>query len=289
MKKIIIVMSLIALSLGCSKNPTKPDYQQEISVFGYLWGNRNLTMDHGILITYTQPITAYYDPATAAVRDAQVILKDMDSGASYELHDSDAKPGYYFNPDVLIAPRTTYELTVMAAERTVTARTTVPYKLEQTTELKTDAVNPVNQKNLGYDKPIFLQCESADQIVYVDMFCNEPYDQAEYIYPFTDQYKNPQSQEEYDGGRNAEPRHISAFMKYSDMASADYDGKHVVFWYASMIVFFGSNTLQVLAIDDNYHNFLYKEHPELNGGVSGGIGVFGSVCGFKYDLLVNGR
>jgi len=32
-----------------------------------------------------------------------------------------------------------------------------------------------------------------------------------------------------------------------------------------------------LAIDENYHNFLHKEHPELNGGVNGGIGVFGSV------------
>ena len=42
-------------------------------------------------------------------------------------------------------------------------------------------------------------------------------------------------------------------------------------------------------IDDNFHNYLYKEHAELNGGIEGGIGVFGSVCGFKYDLLVNGR
>jgi len=53
-----------------------------------------------------------------------------------------------------------------------------------------------------------------------------------------------------------------------------------------MIVFRRSNTMQVLAIDDNYHNFLYTEHPEFNGGINGGIGVFGSVCGESFELIV---
>jgi hypothetical protein len=289
MKTAFIIICLLAVCLGCSKNPAKPEYQKEISVFGYLHGNQALTKDNGILITYTEPITAYYDPNQAAVRDAEVTIQDKSTGEEYPLSDSDAKPGYFFNASLVIKPETTYLLTVKTKDRTVTAETTVPFNLVQTTDLSATTVNQVNQKNLGYENPVFLQCISPDQMIYVDIFCNEPYKQAEYIYPFSDKQKYPQSQDEYDGGKNGEPRHISAFMKYSDLASADYNGQHVVFWYASMIVFLGSNTMQILAIDDNYHKFLYTEHPEFNGGVKGGIGVFGSVCGQKYELMVNGR
>jgi hypothetical protein len=287
--KILIIAAVLAVISGCSKNPSKPDYQQEISIFGYLWGNQALIVEHGILVTYTEPITKYYDVSRAAIRNAQVTLTDEGSGEIYELHDSDAKPGSFYNDAVLIKPRTTYQLVVKTKDRTATAETTVPYDLLQTTELKTDATNQVNQKNLGYEKPVYLQCESEDQIIYVDMFCNEPYQSAEYIYPFSDKNKNPQSQNEYDGGKNGEPRHIAAFMKYSDVLASEYNNQHVIFWYASMIVFLGSNTMQILAIDNNYHKFLYTEHPELNGGIKGGIGVFGSVCGKTYQLQVNGR
>ena len=139
---------------------------------------------------------------------------------------------------------------------------------------------------MGFRKPVILNCEDEEQIVYIDMFCNESFENAEYISPFTEDHKFPENREEYDGGVNGEPRHIQAFARLKDLETDNFPGQYVVFWYNSMIVFYGSNTMQILAIDDNYHNYLYTENPEFNGGIQGGIGVFGSVCGEKFELMV---
>ncbi len=133
--------------------------------------------------------------------------------------------------------------------------------------------------------PVFLDGENPDQIVMVDMYCNESWQNAEYINAFFGEDK-PADRQSYDGGADREPRHIRGLARMRELASDNFPGRLVIDWYSSMIVFYGSNTMQILAIDDNYHNFIYREHPELSGGIEGGIGVFGSVCGETYRLQV---
>jgi len=286
-RSLILILFSIALisSLSCEKNPAKPGYQKDLSVFGYLWGNETLTVEHAILISYTQPIYDYYDLNSAAVKNAIVTLTNVSSSETFPLMEVVEKPGFFYNDSLVIMPETSYRLRVEVDRTVVTATTTVPPELKMTTELKTDGVNDVYRTNLGYEKPVTLESENPNQIILVDMFCNESYENAEYIYPFHDDHKFPEDQEEYDQGKNAQPRHIQALVPYKDLVSSEFPG-HVVYWYSSMIVFFGSNTMQILAIDDNYHYYLHKEHPELNGGINGGIGVFGSVCGESFDLNV---
>ena len=283
-KFVLIGITVLSVVYSCNENPAKPDYQKEICVFGYLWGNERLTDDHAIMITFSQPITDYYDLTDAAVTGAVVTITDPDS-VVYVLNDT-WRPGFYFNDSLLIKPKTTYSIRVEINGEIVTASTTVPPLLTINTELRKDSINYVARENLGYEKPIYLDCELEDQIILVDMFCNEDYENAEYIKPFNDEHKFPDNQEEYDGGNNGEPRHIQAIVPYKDLVSDEFPGQYVVYWYHSMIVFYGSNTMQALAIDDNYHNFLYTEHPEFNGGINGGIGVFGSVCGENFELMV---
>lgn len=284
-KWIWLTLTLTSFLYGCQKNPTTPDYQKEITVFGYLYGNEKLTSEHAILIAYTQPILKYYELNQAAIRGAVVTLREADTGLIYQLKDTPEKPGFYFNDSLLVKPKTTYHLRVEVDGKVVTASTMVPPILKVTTKLRQDTINYVYPKNLSREMPIYLECESIDQIVLVDMYCNESYKNAEYITPFLD-HKYPADQEEYDGGKDGEPRHITAFAKLKDFISEEYPGQYVVFWYSSMIVFYGSYTMQVLAIDDNYHKFLYTEHPEYSSGVKGGIGVFGSVCGATFQLVV---
>ena len=64
---------------------------------------------------------------------------------------------------------------------------------------------------------------------------------------------------------------------------------YLIDWYSSMIVFYGSYTMQVLAIDENYTNYLFSEYPVYSGGIEGGLGVFASVTGKKYHLNVMKR
>lgn len=282
---IVLAFGLMALLYGCQKNPGTPEYQKEITIFGYLWGNKPLSSDHAIMIAYTQPVSEYYELDKALIQGASVTLTETSTGRIYTLNDSPQRSGFYFNDGLLVQPKTTYNLEVRVDGEVVTASTTVPPVLKITTDLSKDSINYVYQKNLSRQKPIYLEGESPDQIVLVDMHCNESYKDAEYIEPFQN-HKYPTDQEEYDGGRDGEPRHISAMGRLKEFVSEEYPGQYVVFWYSSMIAFFGSYTMQVIALDDNYHKFIYTEHPEYNSGIHGGLGIFGSVSGEVFQFVV---
>jgi hypothetical protein len=286
-KSILALLILIVSCLSCEKSTLQAGYDRQVAIFGYLWGGENLDEAHAILVTWTQPISDYYDPANAVIDNATVRIIHEGSGRSVTLQPSTSHPGLFFNDSLLIEYGAAYRLEVDAGETRVSARTTVPPRMGFYTPLNADTLNWVRPENLGREKPVFLECESLEQIILVDVYCNEEYYNAEYIQPFSENRKFPQSQEEYDGGRDAEPRHIRAFMMYRDLAATAFDGRHVVYWYDALIAFYGSYTLQVLAIDDNYHNYLYREHPERSGGINGGLGVFGSVSGQKYYLMVH--
>jgi hypothetical protein len=288
-KSVVAILLAFVLCFACSKNPAAPDYQKEVSVFGYLWGNQALSEKYAVSISYSQSITSFYDFQKAAISGAEVTIIEAGTENVYELTESSTQKGNYYNEQLLVKPKTTYRLSIKTDGKTITATTRVPDDLKITTELKMDSANEVHQTNLGFDKPVYLESDSLEQIILVDVFCNEQYEKAEYLYPFHDDHKFPDDQNEYDGGISGEPRHIQALVPYKELVSEKFDGQNVVYWYASMIVFKGSNTMQVLAIDDNYHNFIMSEHPVYSSGIVGGIGVFGSVVGEKYELMVVGK
>ncbi|MBN2411469.1 hypothetical protein JXQ31_07235 [candidate division KSB1 bacterium] len=285
--KIFILFSFFVLFIitGCENNPSEPDFQNEITVFGYLYGNEALGPERAISIFNTRPVTSYYDPYEAAVKDADVTITLKSDGSVTKLIPVSNKPGYYYNDSLHIIPKETYLLTVKTGDRIVTASTTVPAELESESQLSTNSINYEYNTNLGYEKPVFLEHENADQIIMVEMYCNEPYNNAEYVNPFNG-HNYPDDEEEYEGSGSGEPRRIYALVPFKDLVSGLYNNRNTIYWYSSMIVFYGSNTLHIMAIDDNMHHFLTKENPELSGGVNGGIGVFGSLCGIQYQLYI---
>jgi hypothetical protein len=284
--KYLLIVFLLLLIFACGKNPNTPDYQKEIAVFGFLLGNKSMTADRAIMITYTQPIDEFYDLGQAAIQDANVTITEVNSGKVYILEDTE-KPGFYFNDSLIAKANTDYLLKVEVDNKIVTAMTTIPTDLGIQTELSTDTVDSVYHDDLSKEKPIFIACEDGEQIIVVDVYCNESWEHAEYINPFWGQEK-PGDAGEYSGeDGNSEPRHIIASAKFKDLFSSHFPGKYVIDWYASMIVFFGSYTMQVMAIDDNYYNFInINEYPELQSGINGGIGVFGSACGETFQLYI---
>ncbi len=285
-KKILVVPAMILMIIcACSKNPTGPDYQKEICVYGFLWTDQPLSKEHALSITWTRPIAEYYDVKEAAIKNGRMTITENNSGRIYPLISDDARPGFYYNDSLLVQAQTTYTLTVQAEGHSSTATTTTPSRITLETELNRDAVNTVLPKNIGYEKPIYVKGAGPNQMILVDISCQEEYQAAEYITAFGPN-KHPEDQEEYDGGRDRGPKRIQAYMTYNDLLSDEYPGQHVIYWYGSMFVFYGRHSMQVIAIDDNYHSYLYKENPTLNSGVTGGIGVFGSVSGELFKLQV---
>ncbi len=285
-KLIIIVFSISIVFMGCDKNPADPEYDKEIVVYGYLYGNEPLSEEHAITVFYSQPVYDYYDKSEAAIRNADVTITETGSGKTTVLVESATQPGYYYNDDLMIEPEKTYALNINTGDQQVSSVTTVPALLKMETDLSTTEVNTEYQTELGLRKPVYLEHKDPEQIIFIEMFCNETYENAEYIYPFSDSHNFPDDQEEYDGGKNSEPRRIWASMKLKDLESSDYDNKPVISWYNAMIVFFGSNTMQIAAIDENLQHYNYREHPELEGGIVGGIGLFGSLCGTNFELQI---
>ncbi len=100
--------------------------------------------------------------------------------------------------------------------------------------------------------------------------------------------KAPTDFTEY-GGASGPPRHIFSYFRVKDIEHADPDGSdgplptvYRITWYGDMMAFYGKQEVGIFAIDANYYNYLYRDHPELNGGITGGIGVFASACRKQY-------
>ena len=285
--KCLLMFLLIATFFTCGKNPNTPNYQKEIAIFGFLWGNKPMTADRAIMISYTQPIDKFYDLEQSVVHNANVTITEISSGNVYILADTE-KPGFYFNDNLIPKMKMEYFLKIEVDNKIITATTIVPPELKIQTELTTDKIDSVFHDDLSKTNPMFIDCEKDDQIIVVDVYCNESWENAEYINPFWGREK-PENAGEYAGDDgNSEPRHVIASAKFKDLLSfTTHQGKYVIDWYSSMIGFFGSYTMQVMAIDDNYYNFInINEYPELQSGVTGGIGVFGSACGETFRLYI---
>ncbi len=285
LRALLTGLSALAVFCACGDNPAGPAYEKEIAVYGFLWTGQPLSRERAVAVTWTRPIDVRFDETSAAAGGAEVTLTDGADGRTYALADDASRPGFFYNDSLIVRPRTAYRLTVRCEGRLVTAETVTPGPVLLETALDREAVNIVEPENLGYARPVRVACDSPDQMILVDLTCLEDFGNAEYIRGFR-AGKTPEDREEYDGGRNGQPRHSQLAVKYADLVSEEFGGEHVVFWYGFMLNFYGRHTFQVLAIDDNFNRYLSLENPALSAGVTGGIGVLGSVSGEDYSLDV---
>jgi hypothetical protein len=162
-------------------------------------------------------------------------------------------------------------------EESITATTTTPVAYEVLSG-PLSLPDTMRHADIPDSFPFVLTCPDEEQIFLLDVYCLEDWEDARYINPFGD-HDRPDSEEEY-GYETHEPRNISAYFRIRDV-STDGD-TYTIGFYSAMMAFWGSYEVSLLAIDDNYYNYLYREHPEESGGIEGGIGVFGSASRNRY-------
>jgi hypothetical protein len=276
------VSLLVALLLaGCSGDATAPATRREFTLHGFLNVGEGITRGNPIRIGRVGPIDEFYDPANDAVDDALVLLWKEGAAAPETLRWAD--PGTYANHDLTIEPRTTYRLTAaIPGGPTLTATTTTPsaFVAHGGPPVLPDSVR---HEILPAAYPVDVESDEPEQIFYCDVYCLEDWQDARYVNPFGG-HDRPGDSEEY-GGAQGEPRHISTFFRIRDVVRTP-EGRYRIDFYNAMMAFYGRYDLNVLAIDGNTYNWLYRDHPEENGGVSGGIGVFGSVCRRRWTVKV---
>ncbi len=267
----LLALALL-LPLAACAPPTRPPYEQRTAVFGHLRVGEAVSDSNAVLVTRTRPIDAPYDAAEAAVNGALVLLQAAGAAAPDTLRL--VAPGRYANPAVTIAPGTTYRLTVAIGTETLTAATTTPVPIAFARE-PVELPGTMAQSAIADSFPIVMNGPDPEQILYLDVYCLEPRENAVYVHKLGTA-DTPQSDQEY-GGLNGEPRHIFAYFRMKDLDHVP--GGYLAGFYGDMMWFYGRYRVSLLAIDANEYGYLYRDHPELHGGIVGGIGVFGSTCG----------
>lgn len=277
----LVALLLPILISACGDDSTKPDFQEEIALFGYLYVGEAVSDVNAIRLERTRPVDQYYDASQAAISNAIVTLR-ADS-ATVEDTLGMTTPGNYANPGVVIRESTTYHLKAVIDGRTVTATTTTPLLFEAVREPRVITEGDMIQSTIADSFPIVIACPRPEQIFLVDIYCLEDWQTARQVHQFGGGDSTPDSYDEY-GGDNGEPRHIQAYFRLREIEESDQG--YLVGFYGDMMWFFGRYTVGVFSLDENYYNYLYRDHPELNGGVTGGIGVLGSACRKQYLVKV---
>lgn len=274
LRAVVLVPLLLS---GCGGAPTKPKYVEEIAVSAYLYVGEAVSDSSPVVLTRTRPVDEYYDASEAAIRDAVVTLRADDTALEDTLRM--VAPGRYANPAVVIRPRTTYHLKAQVGGATIAASTTTPIAFDV---LRAPRVMPdvMRLAAIADSFPLIVSCPDPEQIFLVDVYCLEAYQNARYVHRIGSA-DHPKDYGEY-GGDNGEPRHISAYFRLKDLGGGE--AGYRISFYGDMMAFYGEYLVGVFSIDQNYYNYLYRDHPELSGGIRGGIGVFGSACRRQYHV-----
>jgi hypothetical protein len=276
----ILLLALLALLSGCSGDATGPQADSGIAVFGYLYVGEQVTEENAILVSEVRSVGDFYDPSEAAVTNAMVTLRRRGDATSDTL--AMVRPGHYAGGDLVIEPATTYDLQVAVPGRPlVTGTTTTPAALETHGGPR---VRPGTMRisSIPDSFTIAVSCPNGEQMILLDVYCLENWEDARFVNS-VGSHDHPTDYGEY-GRDNGEPRHIFAYFKVKNLADEGSD--HLINFYDGMMVFYGRYTVTCLTMDDNYYSYLYRDHPQENGGITGGIGVFASACRTRYEIEV---
>ncbi len=262
-------MCLALAGHGCGEGPETPKYVRELAVFGYLYVGEAVSESNPIYLSRTQPIDQVYDFGRAAVTGALVTL----TAAGGEPETLRALPtnGFYGDENIVIQEGTLYTLFIRTREgEEAWASTTTPTRLELVSG--PPQLGTLDPAEIPERYPILFHCPDPDQILLLDTFCQENWEDARYINPIGPNEKV----EDYDeyGGAAGPPRHLQIWFQARVLERAGPAWR--IGWYGDMMVFWGGYQIYLMSIDDNYYNYLYRDRPETHGGIYGGIGVFGS-------------
>ncbi|MCK4546474.1 MAG: DUF4249 family protein [Candidatus Eisenbacteria sp.] len=259
---------------GCGEDVNKPGTESTYVLFGYLYVGETVSEENAIFLAWTRSIEETYQREDAVVSGAVVTLRREGSVVRDTLEM--VEPGYYANPDVAIGPLETYHLDVyIGGNLEITSTTTTPNAFTIETDLREAPLTMVHG-DIPDSFGVLIDSPDETQIFMVDIYCTEDWQDAVFLEGYQHGQRNHPDDYERYGGDNSEPRHICAFFALDDL---EKDGdRFVLDWYSAMMVFQGTYDVAFLTIDDNYYNYLYRDFPERNAGVVGGIGVFASAC-----------
>jgi len=292
MKKFIILALIsIFLLIACSDN-TAPRRYSELSYYlcGILEAGYYVDTDHPILFGKTKDIGMI--DSEIAIEDAAINLYEITDDQitqSVNLQWNASADGYIDQDGQLpINAGSKYRIEVNYNDTQIYGETAVPSEIsvygdslvsgipawndypadDQWSELKLEEANSIH--------PIQIRTRNNEEFnLLTEFYCLEEYWEAEYTYPPSDNYF-PEDAQEYMGDVRQYPRRNMGYYMYQpDNLMVDFNS------YQSSLLFYGKTEVSVYSIDNNYLKYLYKSDGYTQGGIIGGIGIFGSKSGKK--------
>jgi hypothetical protein len=260
---LLIILAAGALFSGCDTSTGSDAYKKEVIVNALLYSGR---IADTVKVQWTGEISKSYNPLQNAIPGA--VVKIIGVGFSFEdslIYDP-AIPGRYYSnsPSKIIEPAKTYRLYIRTPDgKEITGITTVPdtFRITFSTINNGDTVKynpfaPLNEfrwSNSRFHGTYLPTIESKDSgAALIPKFFER------------DTVNNPKPQK--IGYRVGLPKEQT---------------NTILPWV--FLNYFGTNTIDIYAIDENYNDFLNQLIPaqggelrEIRYRLSGGIGVFGS-------------
>ncbi|MEQ9298041.1 MAG: DUF4249 family protein [Cyclobacteriaceae bacterium] len=182
MKYRVLIASILTISLftSCGEEEFDPATSDVVIVEAYLYANEPIG---NVSISQLIPFITEEDE-TFEVEDAQVFITS--GNESYQLTHDEETPGtyYYNNPDYIVVPGTSYDITLDYFGKTISATTTVP-PAPINLEVSVDSIEvaPIESRDDLIDRPtldpieIYWENTSGDYYyVLIENIENSPQD-----------------------------------------------------------------------------------------------------------------
>lgn len=286
----VAVFAAALLTAGCDTTSTTPESQ--VVVEAYLQAEEPLDP---IRLTRSVTVSSAYDPASAAVRDADVVVRRLGAGgAPVETYDTEERrPGVYAPAgSVHIRPETTYQLVATTDEGAeITATTTVPDTVEVVrVENRQAEYQGANQPALTVTAPRSAREEQSVLVLTTTSLLDfEDTPAKELRAQLTPPYSRNYDPEE---DSLSTFRVTSSGLLNEENFDRTPDGNLEIRLPWLSVAFFGPNEVAAHVVDDNLFDFIRSQQVQQGGPgggglapgeipnviehVKGGTGIFGS-------------
>ncbi len=297
---LIILLPLLGLLLGSCENTSGPRFEGDVfTVAGLLMAGKPIHFEYPVYVTRSSAIEDF-DPAEIFVYDAEVTVRDLDTGLEFPLSPAlhEFRFKYIDMAENIIQPDHRYriEVTVPGADSLIWAETTVPPCL--TAEPDLYGVNPpgigyslnpgvntvIPYASIDDDFPAIANTgsTSGNLFMMIETYCLEDFStDLEFASEFLQgMHPDENMAAGYNAGRP--PRRISIMYRFSSAPLAGFPDNYIVLTnYATAFVFYGRYRVRLQIVDANYFNYNYMDEGYLHGGIHNALGYFGSASGMN--------
>jgi len=296
---IYILALLMLLSLSACDKFTAPErFEGDVyTLAGLLYAGETISAEHPVYITRSSSISEF-NPLAIFVTNAGVTIKDLTANEQFSLSCipdlSEFKYKYIDLEEHVIQPEHTYsiEVTIPGREQKITAQTTVPFSTELIPDLfnlgngfslTEEGMNEMNYGTVDQHYPLAIKTgDYAGAFNFMgEFFCLEEFStDLEFTTPVfgVEHPDTTMAEAYYAGGESI--RRIKFIGRYASQPQPNLSGNYLVVQdYKQAFVFFGRYRVSIYIVDDNYYRYSYMPEGYFHGGVSGGLGYFGSAGG----------